>query len=365
MVIDRSTDNRGTSFAPTTEHGQGNFDDKDDINVVWADGQFIDMQVTKARITGGLPGYNGSFCDNLNACDEKRVLATRTSADGVSWTNDSPSRFPDADDPPELQFYRMRPFELPSLSSGGIHTPRLAAHVLLYAPGPVMPAAYGRQPANCAKAPNATHCHAPHLSEEWWVLERNGTATDLIGSWKRPFRDTKAAPPDAWLMAQPVAVDATDVMQARCRGADASDSAAACGGQARCSSDHLPVGWPAPNCSATVFIGNGKVFSVDGQRIGGVYAAANAVVTTPAFTVPATGRLWLDVDARWGGKLLGGGCDEGCQAYVRVGLVDATTGAVLPGFELEQLSFWVRIVCLFLSFFCLLLSFFEQTLDRM
>lgn len=100
----RSTDSSGTSFVPTTKDGQPNFDDKDDINVVFASGKFIDMQVTKARTLGGLPGFNGSFCDNLGACDEKRVLATRTSNTGVVWSNDSAMRFPDADDPPELQF---------------------------------------------------------------------------------------------------------------------------------------------------------------------------------------------------------------------------------------------------------------------
>ena len=100
----RSTDSSGTSFVPTMNDGQPNFDDKDDINVVFAGGKFIDMQVTKAQTLGGLPGFNGSFCDNLGACNEKRVLATRTSNTGVLWSNDSAMRFPDADDPPELQF---------------------------------------------------------------------------------------------------------------------------------------------------------------------------------------------------------------------------------------------------------------------
>ena len=205
---------------------------------------------------------------------------------------------------------RMRPFLLPSLpgphgTATSMNVERLAAHVLLYAPGPVMPLSYGRQPANCAKPPNQTHCHAPHMYEEWWVLESNGTPEDLLQSWHRPFRDTKAAPPDAWLMAQPLAIDSTNDLNRHCDGA--GDSAAACGGQARCSSSELPAGWPSPNCSQTVFVGNGKVYAVDGKRIGGVYAPANGVITSPAFAVPSSGRLWLDVDARWGGKLLGGG----------------------------------------------------------
>ena len=100
----RSTDSTGTMFVPTMKDEKPNFDDKDDINVVFAGGKYIDMQVTKAQIPGGLPGFNGSFCDNLKSCTEKRVLATRTSKTGVVWSNDSAIRFPDAEDPPELQF---------------------------------------------------------------------------------------------------------------------------------------------------------------------------------------------------------------------------------------------------------------------
>jgi hypothetical protein len=335
----RSSDAGGTRFLPTTKGERPNFKDKDDVNVVHYAGRYIDMQVTKLRIEGGLPGFNGSFCDNLKSCDEKRVLAARNSTDGATWSADGPMRLPDADDPPELQFYRMRPFEL----LGGAGASRLAAHVLLYAPGPVMPAAYGRHPANCAKAPNTSHCHAPHLSEEWWVLPDGAAPEDLAGSWARPYRGTRAAPPDAFLMAQPLAVDATDEMDARCDGR-AGDPAAGCGGGPRCSpaaAETMPSGWPRPNCSELVFLdGAGGALVLPGRRLGGVYAAANAVVRSPAFVVPASGCIWLDVNASWGARLAGGGCDEGCQAYVRVGLVDAATNHVLSGFEPEGLTAW-------------------------
>lgn len=59
---------------------------------------------------------------------------------------------PGADDPPELEFYRIRPFNV----SG-----RLAAHVLLYVPAPsdvVVQPGYGRQPLWYCK--NGC-CHGP------------------------------------------------------------------------------------------------------------------------------------------------------------------------------------------------------------
>ena len=33
-----------------------------------------------------------------------------------------------------------------------------------------------------------------------------------------------------------------------------------------------------------------------------------------------------------------GGCDEGCQAYVRVALIDAKSGTVVEGFSAEQMT---------------------------
>ena len=150
-----STDG-GVSFAPT-EPGvppKPNFDDKDDINIMWSQNRWVDMQITKQN-------WTLKYCDNLKGCDHRRVISARNSTDGVSWSNDLGLRVPDAVDPPEVQFYRIRPFYLGDSN-------RLAAHVLLYAPAPWIGPAYGRQPPNCDKE-NKTHCHGPHLYEEWWI----------------------------------------------------------------------------------------------------------------------------------------------------------------------------------------------------
>jgi hypothetical protein len=61
---------------------------------------------------------------------------------------------------------------------------------------------YGRQPSMCSHG-NGSLCHAPHLHEEWWVGPASGEATS-VDQYRRPYRLTKAAPRDAFLMSQPV-----------------------------------------------------------------------------------------------------------------------------------------------------------------
>ena len=39
--------------------------------------------------------------------------------------------------------------------------------------------------------------------EEWWIGPPSGNPTEMT-EWRRPYRDTKAAPHDIWLMEQPV-----------------------------------------------------------------------------------------------------------------------------------------------------------------
>ena len=118
---------------------------------------------------------------------------------------------PDDEDPPELQFYRTRPFFV-----GG--SGRLAAHVLQYAPSPsqrILGTEYGRHPAMCIGT-SGDQCHGPHMctspqlrttcsahtvvslraDEEWWVGPASGDAADTTG-WRRPYRRTHAAPHDA------------------------------------------------------------------------------------------------------------------------------------------------------------------------
>ena len=308
----RSSDG-GRSFAPTVPSGGPNFDDKDDINVMWDEGtqMFVDMQITKQN-------WSLPYCDNLNGCDHRRVVSARTSADGVAWSDDLGLRVPDPGlDPPELQFYRLRPFYL------GFGSGRLVAHTLLYAPGPWINDAYGRKPPNCQKAakggdPHA--CHAPHMYEEWWLGPPRGGNTSSsassssssssslgaadVAAWRRPYRETAAAPRDAWLMAQPANVPAL---------ADGS----------------------APR---HVWVADGAVYTLPQFRVAGIYAPANVEFSTPPFTLPTAApssscRLTVNADAKWGALLQTGGCDEGCAAYLLAELRDAASGKPLPGFE--------------------------------
>ena len=79
------------------------------------------------------------------------IIITKTT---VTTTTTGDFRAPD--DPPELEFYRIRPFTIGS-------SKRLAAHVLIYVPSPsdvvVMPG-YGRQPLWYCKG---GCCHGPHM----------------------------------------------------------------------------------------------------------------------------------------------------------------------------------------------------------
>ena len=49
------------------------------------------------------------YCDN-GGCNRRRVVTSKTSLDGLNWSNDGPFITPDEQDPPELEFYRIRPF---------------------------------------------------------------------------------------------------------------------------------------------------------------------------------------------------------------------------------------------------------------
>ena len=130
--------------------------DKDDLNIVYNKGRFVDMQIVWQN-------WTMRYCDN-GGCNRRRVISAKTSTDGVSWGPDLALATPDALDPPELQFYRIRPFYIGNTS-------RLAAHTLLYAPAPpqrIMGTRYGRHPSMCVDK-NGSRCHGPHLYEEWWL----------------------------------------------------------------------------------------------------------------------------------------------------------------------------------------------------
>lgn len=265
----------------------------DDANIIFTNGRFVDMQILKQK-------YEKRYCDNAG-CDARRVISAITSLNGLSWSavNNSNVRVPDELDPPELEFYRIRPF----LLSGST---RLMAHVLHYAPSPevlklVSHNRYGMNPTICHKG-NATQCHGPHIYDEWWVLPRNADAAD-VQQWHRPFRNTRAGPRDVPLMAPPV----------------------------------LSPAFPGQH----IFLDNHSVYTVPQFRIGGLYAPANAEFSTQSFPGSAVAGLWINVNAKWvmTGKDMthGFGCDEGCAAYVMAELSAAGNPTdPLPGFEREN-----------------------------
>ena len=155
-------------FVPTTgDLTSSNFEDHDDANIIYhaETARWVDMQIMYET-------WDKRYCDNVAGA--RRVVSARVALDdlGRNWTSDlgcldSPQlsercksgfntsamvrpndaariaqgRAPD-EDPPELEFYRIRPFVMED-------NKRLAAHVLLYVPAPsdvVTEPGYGRQP---------------------------------------------------------------------------------------------------------------------------------------------------------------------------------------------------------------------------
>ncbi len=113
----------------------------------------------------------------------RRVIAIRTSPDGVKWTpgqdviGNQPDTWlaknhlivPDAQDPVDMEFYWFMAFR---------HHDRWIGIVLTYAPSPaeiLTQVPYDPAPSK----------HGPHLGTEWWV------STDGV-KWDRPWRDTPA-----------------------------------------------------------------------------------------------------------------------------------------------------------------------------
>ena len=200
-----SSDGRtANSFEPTSSGGS--FMDHDDTNIIWsrASKQWVDIQIT--GVPWPTPDTNcpRNLSDN-GGCSTCRVITTRTSKNGVAWSpdagckkcgapgtpsspnptsrchcteiNESGLIRPDpVADPPELQFYRMRPFYL--AESG-----RLAAHTLQYAASPAemnAVAKYGYWGPYCSNATTGGfymchkghgygRMHGPHVMEEWFV----------------------------------------------------------------------------------------------------------------------------------------------------------------------------------------------------
>ena len=150
----------------------------------------------------------------------------------------------------------------------------------------------------CTDKPVGNECHGPHLYEEWWVAGVSDAAN--TSAWRRSHRRTKAAPRDAFLMAQ-------------------------------------PVGY----ADSMLWVGStGSVYTLPQFRIAGLYAPANGEISTQAFTMP-TAPLSVNADVHWDGMLNTSydgirGCDEGCAAYLFASVLDAVTGIELPGYGVNE-----------------------------
>ena len=89
--------------------------------------------------------------------------------------------------------------------------------------------------------------------EEWWIGPPSGNPTEMT-EWRRPYRDTKMAPHDIWLMAQPVTTE-----------------------------------------SAHVWVDNGIVWGLPLYRLAGVYSPGNGEFSTAAFPMPEK-PLWINAE---------------------------------------------------------------------
>ena len=106
--------------------------------------------------------YTFAYPDSIGANDprgQRRVLAVRSSDDGVHWSRLENFIEPDADDPPELELYMFTVFP---------YRDRFVGLMRNYARSPLM---IGE--------------HGPHLSYEWWV-SHDGLR------WQRPAREMHA-----------------------------------------------------------------------------------------------------------------------------------------------------------------------------
>jgi len=186
----------------------------------------------------------------------------------------------------------------------GTEGARVSAHVLLYAPGPFIPAPYGRQPPMCQGPPHATCCHGPHMFETFMSLLPGGNVANMT-QWSRPGGAlTKFAPYNAYLFAQGGLVAAPDDKSFPFR---------------------------------QIFLDSSGVYTLPLHRSTGITAPANGRVTfRELMTSPSTSSaLFLNADASWGPGGLPYGCDEGCQTFVQVELRDSKNN-VLPGWSLAE-----------------------------
>ena len=327
------------------------FWDHDDANVAYdaSSGRFVDLQITFES-----QRHPKEYCDNvgLARCAEgyRRVVTLRAAADaaGLAWSDDAAcpgerwdpehtKRFdpqfrtcargwnasgmvvPDADDPPELEFYKLAPMRVGA-------TRRVVGHALLYAPAPDASLGSHAYPPGIPCGNLTRGCHGPHVGVARWVGPSDGALTrlPLAAAWARPFRRQGYA-------------------GRRHRLAPNVGELFTVGGPL--FRDHhvwvSRTAVPGPPARDAALLG------VPAYRLAGMFAPANAQFSTPAFAVPnATGaaaapRLWLNADASWERPPAGArhGCDIGCGAYVMVEARDAASGRVIAGFEKERCVF--------------------------
>lgn len=151
------------------------YSDHDAMCIIWdaARNQFLNFQTTLEPYPKRHPDNIGNF---------RRVLSFRRSDDGVNWEWFSPPFLkgerlwkPDADDPVDLEFYRVVAFP---------HQGRYVMLLLDYVPPP--PEANSRR---------ATTKHGPRYLTEW-AVSRDGL------NWQRPFRHRDAMEKLIWTPVQ-------------------------------------------------------------------------------------------------------------------------------------------------------------------
>ncbi len=147
------------------------YKDHDSFHVMWhaARQQYVAYQITYQP-------WPKPYADNIGG-ERRRVLHVRTSGDALTWDPPNLTAWPpavpaerlvtpDAQDAPELEFYRLAVFP----AAG-----RYVGMMLNYAASP-----------GAANVRHPHSKHGPHLGTEWWV------STDGL-AWRRPFRDVFAA----------------------------------------------------------------------------------------------------------------------------------------------------------------------------
>eukprot|EP01052_Picozoa_sp_SAG31_P042166 SAG31_NODE_6606_length_1954_cov_2.087871_3_plen_183_part_01 len=165
-------------------------------------------------------------------------------------TADAPVVRPNAFDPPELQFYRARPWR---------YGDRWVAAVYNYAPSPLCD-------------PTKMGCHGPHMGTEWWVQLAgdwlaNHTAWQRPYAWQRLWRESRAFGAHRTLNHEPLLL-------------------------------HGHRLWLSSGAHGVTDDKNAAWYALPAWRLGGVYAPATGQFCSRPFQLPPRG-LTLNVDAKW------------------------------------------------------------------